>query len=135
MTTTTGTSLVPVADRFVFADAERLALVGFLAGCRDAYRMDLRLFAAWCAQQDTALCEAQRVDIECCARELEARGRARATVARRVCTVAGFYRYAEQEGLIERSPAGPQGHVRRPGSPNMGLVWASRMPLSSAFVD
>jgi site-specific recombinase XerD len=115
MTTTTGTSLVPVADGFVFADAERLALVGFLAGyrgaTRDAYRMDLRLYAAWCAQQDTALFEAQRVDIECYARELEARGRARATVARRLCTVAGFYRYAEQEGLIERSPAV---HVRRP---------------------
>jgi hypothetical protein len=42
--------LVPVADRFVFADGERLALVGFLAGyrgaTRDAHRMDLRLFAA-----------------------------------------------------------------------------------------
>ena len=38
-------------------------------------------------------------------------GRARATVARRLCTVAGFYRYAEQEGLLERSPAA---HVRRP---------------------
>src|SRR5215211_7503265 len=45
------------------------------------------------------------------ARDLEARGRARATVARRLCTVAGFYRYAEQEGLLERSPAA---HVRRP---------------------
>jgi site-specific recombinase XerD len=32
-------------------------------------------------------------------------------VARRLCTVAGFYRYAEQEGLIARSPAV---HVRRP---------------------
>jgi integrase/recombinase XerD len=54
---------------------------------------------------------ARRADIECFARDLEARGRARATVARRLCTVAGFYRYAEQEGLLERSPAA---HVRRP---------------------
>ncbi len=30
---------------------------------------------------------------------------------RRLCTVAGFYRYAEQEGLLERPPAA---HVRRP---------------------
>jgi hypothetical protein len=48
MTTTAGGVLVPVADTFVFAEAERLALVGFLAGyrgaTRDAYRMDLRLF-------------------------------------------------------------------------------------------
>jgi Phage integrase, N-terminal SAM-like domain len=94
--------LVPMADKFVFADAERLAVVGFLAGyrdaTRDAYRMDLRLFAAWCAQQDRALFDVQRVDIESYARQLEARGRARSTVARRLCTVAGFYRYAEQEG-------------------------------------
>jgi integrase/recombinase XerD len=106
---------VPVADTFLFAEAERLALVGFLAGyrgaTRDAYRMDLRLFAAWCARQDTALFEVRRVDIERYARQIEARGLARATVARRLSTVAGFYRYAEQEGLIARSPAV---HVRRP---------------------
>ena len=36
---------------------------------------------------------------------------AQATVARRVCTIAGFYRYAEEEGLIATSPAV---HVRRP---------------------
>jgi integrase/recombinase XerD len=53
----------------------------------------------------------RRADIECYARDLEERARARATVARRLCTVAGFYRYAEQEGLLERSPAV---HVRRP---------------------
>jgi len=34
-----------------------------------------------------------------------------ATVGRRLCTVTGFYRYAEEEGLIARSPAV---HVRRP---------------------
>jgi site-specific recombinase XerD len=30
------------------------------------------------------------------------RGRARATIARRLCTIVGFYRYAEEEGLIAR---------------------------------
>ena len=50
-------------------------------------------------------------DIECFARHLKARGRARATIARRLCTVSCFYRYAEQEGLIAVSPAA---HVRRP---------------------
>jgi hypothetical protein len=38
-------------------------------------------------------------------------GRARATAARRLCTVAGFYRYAEEEGLV---PVSPAVHVRRP---------------------
>ncbi len=51
------------------------------------------------------------MDIECFARELEAKGRARSTVARRLCTVTAFYRYATEEGLIEHSPAA---HVRRP---------------------
>ncbi|MBV9447896.1 MAG: tyrosine-type recombinase/integrase [Streptosporangiaceae bacterium] len=45
------------------------------------------------------------------ARDLEERGRARATVARRLCTIAGFYRYAVEEELLEHSPAA---HVRRP---------------------
>lgn len=73
--------------------------------------MDLRQFVAWCTEHDRRLFDVRRADIECFARDLEARGRARATVARRLCTVAGFYRDAEQEGLLERSPAA---HVRRP---------------------
>jgi len=46
-----------------------------------------------------------RADIECFARELEARGRARATVTRRLCTIAGFSRSAVEEELLDHSPA------------------------------
>jgi len=53
----------------------------------------------------------RHADIESFARDLEARGRARATVTRRPCTIAGFYRYAAEEELLEHSPAA---HVRRP---------------------
>src|SRR5690348_1947688 len=42
---------------------------------------------------------------------MEARGRARATITRRLCTIAGFYRYAVEEDLLDHSPAA---HVRRP---------------------
>src|SRR3981081_2861971 len=42
---------------------------------------------------------------------MEAAGRARATVARRLCAIAGFYRYAVEEDLLDHSPAA---HVRRP---------------------
>ncbi len=35
----------------------------------------------------------------------------RSTVARRLSTLASFYRYCEQEGLVERNPAA---NVRRP---------------------
>ena len=98
-----------------FADGERQALSGFLAGyrgaTRDAYTLDLRQFLAWCADGGLALFAVRRADIECYARALEERGRARATVARRLSTVAGFYRYAEEEGLLALSPAV---HVRRP---------------------
>jgi integrase/recombinase XerD len=99
----------------VFADGERRALAGFLAGyrgaTRDAYALDLPQFVTWCAQHRLALFSVRRADIEGYARALEERGRAPATVARRLCTVAGFYRYFEEEGLLAISPAV---HMRRP---------------------
>ena len=99
----------------MFTSTERLALAGFLAGytglTREAYALDLRQFASWCQQHHLRLFQARRADIECFARDLEARGRARATITRRLCTVAGFYRYAVEEELLDHSPAA---HVRRP---------------------
>jgi integrase/recombinase XerD len=113
MSTSTSVALVPI-DR-CFADGEELALAGFLAGyrgsTREAYALDLRQFVVWCANHERRLFDVHRVDIECFGQELEACGRARATIARRLCTIAGFYRYAEEEGLIAHSPAI---HVRRP---------------------
>ena len=58
-----------------------------------------------------ALFSVRRADIETFSRELEAKGRARATVTRRLCSIAGFYRYAVEEELLDHSPAA---HVRRP---------------------
>ena len=98
-----------------FTDAERLALAGFLAGyrglTREAYTLDLRQFTTWCRARSLPLFTVRRADIESFARELEARGRARATVTRRLCTIAGFYKYMVEEELLEHSPAA---HVRRP---------------------
>ena len=98
-----------------FTDPERLALAGYLAGyrglTRDAYALDLRQFTTWCRVRALALFAVRRADIESFARDLETRGRARATVTRRLCTIAGFYRYAVEEELLEHSPAA---HVRRP---------------------
>src|SRR6516162_2668201 len=114
MTTTTPTAaLVPAAP--VFTNTERLALAGFLAGysglTREAYELDLRQYTNWCHQHHLRLFQARRADIECFARDLETRGRARATITRRLCTIAGFYRYAVEEDLLDHSPAA---HVRRP---------------------
>jgi hypothetical protein len=51
-----------------FADAERLALAGFLAGyrglTRDAYTLDLRQFTAWCRARSLNLFAVRRSDIE-----------------------------------------------------------------------
>src|SRR6187200_3751559 len=70
-----------------------------------------RQFAAWCQQRQLALFDVARHDIESFARQLEDIGRARATIARRLCTITALYRYAVEEGLLERSPAV---HVRWP---------------------
>jgi hypothetical protein len=78
-----------------------MTVLGFLAGyrgfTRDAYALDLRQFTTRCWQRDHQLFNVRRVDIESFARDLEDRGRARATVARRLCTIVGFYRDAEKK--------------------------------------
>jgi integrase/recombinase XerD len=113
--TTAAPSAVLAAIQPVFTDAERVALAGFLAGyrglTREAYALDLRQFAGWCRTRPVALFAVRRAGIETFARDLEAMGRARATVTGRLSTIAGFYKYAVEEELLDRSPAA---HVRRP---------------------
>jgi hypothetical protein len=76
-TTTSLSAMIAVAEP-VFTNPERVALAGFLAGytglTREAYSLDLRQFAAWCQQQHLRLFQVRRRDIECFARDLEARG-------------------------------------------------------------
>jgi integrase/recombinase XerD len=107
MTPTATTAFVPIQP--AFSDAERLALAGFLAGyrglTRDAYAPDLRQFTSWCRARSLNLFAVRRADIEGFARDLEARGRARATVTRRLCTIGGFYKYAIEEELLAPTAA------------------------------
>jgi site-specific recombinase XerD len=67
---------------------------GFLAGyrslTREAYTLDLHQFTGWHQTRSLPLFSVRRADIETFGRELEARGRARATVTRRLCAIAGF---------------------------------------------
>jgi integrase/recombinase XerD len=67
--------------------------------------------ACWCHRRHLALFDARRADIEMFARDLEAAGRRRATVTRRLSTIAGLDKYAVEEDLLDQSPAA---HVRRP---------------------
>jgi len=112
-TTIPSAALVPAEP--MFTEPEQFALAGFLASysglTRDAYMLDLRQFATWCHQHGLHLFAARRADIESFARDLEAKGRARSTVSRRLATIAGLYRYAVEEDLLAHSPAA---HVRRP---------------------
>src|SRR5690242_19089862 len=84
---TTSTSTAVTAVEQVFTEPERLALAGFLAGytglTREAYALDLRQYANWCQLRHLRLFQARRADIECFARDMETRGRARATIIRR----------------------------------------------------
>ena len=81
------------------------------ASIREAYALDLRQFTTWCRARSLPLFAVRRADIEGFARDLEARGRARATVTRRLSTIAGLHTYAVEEELLDHSPAT---HVRRP---------------------
>jgi len=115
MTTTSPTTDIILSVEPLFTDGERVTLAGFLGGysglTRDAYALDLRQYTSWCQQHGLHLFQARRADIECFGRDMETRGQARSTIARRLFTVAGFYRYAVEEELLEHSPAV---HVRRP---------------------
>ena len=112
-TTIQSAVLVPITP--VFANSERLALAGFLAGysglTRQAYELDLRQFAGWCQQHQLHLFAARRADIEFFARDLEARGTGPGHHHPPPVHRAGFYRYAVEEELLHHSPAA---HVRRP---------------------
>jgi site-specific recombinase XerD len=126
-----GSELIQARDGALVLEAaperrSEAAAAGFLLGytghTRAAYIRDLRDFGAWCAQTALAPLEATRAHVEAYVRSLESEGRSASTVARRLSTLAGYFRYAVAEGLLDRSP---MQHVRRPrvpdDSPTLGL--------------
>jgi len=117
--------LAPVAGQLVFVDliepddpgdgrVDR-ALAGYLAGVSGTtlvgYRLDLRQWVSWITNLRIDVLAAERAHIELYARCGEAEGKARSTVGRRLSTICGFYKYCEQERIIDRNPGA---HVRRP---------------------
>jgi len=93
------------------------AVVGFLArysskATVSAYALDLRLLFEWCAAQDVDPLDATRTHLELFARYLEdERGNAPASVHRRLCTIRSFYRIADIDDYVDKSPAT---HLRLP---------------------
>ena len=114
---------------------ELLAIAGFLAGfgtsTRTGYATDLRLFGDWCRECGLGLFEVERSHLELFGRSLEARGLMPSTVARRLSALTSFYRYCEQEGHVERSPAT---HVRRPRVDNESRTLGLDRNELSAFM-
>ncbi|MBV8985412.1 MAG: tyrosine-type recombinase/integrase [Acidimicrobiia bacterium] len=117
-------------------DEARLAVGAFLArygpSTRAAYACDLRAWFLWCESHGIQVFDASRAHVELWAREMEeVRHLAKATIGRRLSTVAGFYRVAVIDELLVRSPVE---FVRRPKvcdeSQTLGL---DRMELG-AFV-
>jgi integrase/recombinase XerD len=87
-------------------------LVGYEGHTRAAYARDLADWLAFCARHGIEPLAAHRAHVDAYARGLaETQGRARSTVARRLSALAGFYGYALDEDLIDRSPLAG---VRRP---------------------
>ena len=92
-----------------------MTLIGFLAGYRGYTRDDMHWICASSppgAGSTTIACSRSAGSTSSASPATSrTAARPRATVARRLCTIVGFYRYAEEEGVIEHSPAV---HIRRP---------------------
>lgn len=94
------------------ADQLRAAfLAGYGAATREAYARDLRRWGDFLAGLQVDVLLAHRTHVDVWVRQAEDQGTAPATIARRLAAVAGFYNYALDEELIERSPVA---RVRRP---------------------
>jgi integrase/recombinase XerD len=122
-----GLSLISTADELAAA-----FLAGYCGSTRAAYARDLRCWGRFLGGLGVDVLAAHRVHVDAYCRALETQGLAPATVARRLSTLAGFYGYAADEGLIARSPV----RVRRPRvsdeSPRLGLDRAEVAALLDA---
>jgi len=99
-------------------------LTRFTGSSREHVRSDLRCFLAWCAERHLDPPAAQRPHLELYIRWMQEIRRFKpSTVSRRFSVVAGFYRTAVIDGVLDHSPAE---HVRRPAvppeSPTLGFT-------------
>lgn len=95
------------------------------ANTRSAYRQDLQQWLLWCHVQDVHPLTVRRVDAERWLRELTDHRYSVATVARRLNTVRGWYRYLQDADAVQGSPLE---RVKGPKVPN-------RSPLPGLSLD
>ncbi len=99
-------------------------LTRFTGSSREHARSDLRCFLSWCTVRRLHPLAAHRPHLELYIRWMqEIRHFKPSTVSRRFSVVAGFYRTAVIDGVLDHSPAE---HVRRPSvppeSPTLGFT-------------
>lgn len=124
----------PAPDKLRTADQVAAAfLAGYGPATREAYARDLRHWEEFLTRIGLVAFQAHRVHVDAYAREAEEAGIAPATLARRLAALSGFYAYAVDEGLMERSPIA---RVRRPRvseeSPRLGLDRSEMAALLAA---
>lgn len=110
LTPTSGTDLAAVGTT-----GRRELVAGWLLqyrseNTRTAYRSDFARWVAWCGAHGLDPLAATRGHVNAWCRQLE-QSHAPTTVARRIATIASFYRYAVDEGAL---PTSPVAAVRRP---------------------
>jgi integrase/recombinase XerD len=110
-------------DRVVLRAAVSACLGWYRGDSRLHTESDLRVFLAWCTNQDLEPLSVARADIERYVRWLQDVRRFQpSTVSRRLSVVVGFYRVCVIDSILPHSPAD---YVRRPvvppESPTLGL--------------
>lgn len=108
---TTSTTTVAMPDLDPTTDLVTRWLLSLrTANTRTAYRADLGRWLEWCHGRGLDPLTVRRGEVDAWARLLEQQYRP-TTVARRLATVASFYKYAVEMGTLEASPAA---NVNRP---------------------
>jgi site-specific recombinase XerD len=127
-----GSATAPAAP----ADADELAaawLLGYADATRTAYENDLRGWSGWLQTINVETLHVHRAHVDAYVRWLEQAGRRPATIERKLASLSGFYAYAVDENLIDRSPIS---RVRRPktgrDSPRLGLDQAEMRAFVAA---
>lgn len=90
---------------------------------RASYAVTLKQFIGWCIELGIEPLDATRNHIELFCRDLELHGRQNGTIASKLNALAGYFRYAQIDRLIDDNP---MEHVTRPQVPrestNLGLT-------------
>jgi site-specific recombinase XerD len=100
-------------------DPDRRVIIGYLAQFRTdatqkAYQLDLKHWLAWLSERNLPLLQVTRTDLDMYVHWMQTHpaGWSESTIARRLGTVCGLYKWATDEDVIVKNPAA---RVHRPG--------------------